>query len=200
MSELRDRLIERTLDRQAGHNIVAMGRGETFENEKWRVHRYADAIEITQLENAGKRGKKCMTFYLSGGTTIESTSDEFMMLGKRGADFGRMQQAFKEALETGWQGRESWLRGVDVKPGAFKELIVRGAHVTVIAGYDQYSIEDINDENNAPTCIARGKKSVGQFYRWVKDNARAIQSMTYNDILQALGREGIDHHDYCAMD
>lgn len=36
--------------------------GRTFQNEKVRVHRWADFLEVTDLTNAGKKGKTCDRF------------------------------------------------------------------------------------------------------------------------------------------
>ena len=53
---------------------------------------------------------------------------------------------------------------------------------------------------NEPKCIAKGKKSIGQFYRWVKDNAKKLQAMSLHQIVEAMRTEGIQYHYYCAVD
>lgn len=186
--------------RTASMSKFALSVGETFENESWRVHRFADSIRVTHLVNAGRRGKRCVEFVVIGGPAMESQAMEFVMLAKRGADFGRMDQAMREAKEVGASVDDRILKGVDVKPGNFQKLFVRGANVTIEADYDSYSVQDINDDNNEPTCIARGKKSVYLFYRWVKDNARAIAAMTMSQVMTAMKQNGIDYHYYCAVD
>jgi len=184
--------------RVASMNRFALSVGETFENEFWRVHRFDNAIRVTHLVNAGKRGKKCVEFIVINSKSPESQALEFVMLAKRGSDFNRMKKAVDEAKEVGADVDDRFLKGVDVKPGNFQKLFVRGAHVTIEADYDSYSVQDINDDDNEPTCIARGKKSVYLFYRWVKDNARAIAAMTMSQVQEAMTEAGIDFHSYCA--
>lgn len=189
-------------DRRANFSKMALAVGETFENDLWRVHRYRESIRITSLEGAGKRGKKCDEWVVITGVQMpsESISDEFVMHARRGANIQRMLQAIKEAEEIGAEVHHNALRGVDVKPGNFQKLVVRGIHITVEADYDAYSIRDIDDDMNEPTCIARGKRSIFQFYRWVKDNAKALQRMTMGEAMRAMDQVGIDYHYYCAVD
>ena len=191
--------------RIATHNKFALSVGETFENDLWRVHRYANVIKVTYLLNAGKRGKACVEFAVFGsrgisGDSSESQTMEFTYLAKKKVDLSRMEQAMKEVEEIGGSVERRNLKGVDVKPGNFQKLFVRGAHITVEADYDSYVIKDINDEDNEPTCIAQGKKSVFAFYRWVKENAKSIQAMTMKEAMDAMKANGIDYHYYCAMD
>ncbi len=179
--------------------------GETFENELWRIHRYREAIRVTHLENAGRRGKQCVEFVIHSNVAgslqpWESLAMEFMFYAKRKDGLPRMEQAMNEAKEVGFDVDKRTLRGVDVSPGGFQKLLIRGAFVTIEADYDRYSIEDITDDDNQPTCIARGKKSIKQFYRWVKDNAKKLQSMTMHQIMDAMGKENIEYHYYCARD
>lgn len=194
-------LTARVLARFASMTVLAaLGVGETFENEMWRVHRYAHAIRVTHLEFAGKRGKQCVEFVLHGDGPQESQAMEFMMLAKRKDNLQRMSQAMEEAKQIGFDVDKRTLRGVDVKPGNFQKVFIRGALITVEADYDGYTIRDITDDNNEPTCIAQGKKSIAQFYRWVKDNERKIQSMSMHALMTAMKSEGIDYHYYCAVD
>jgi hypothetical protein len=186
--------------RTASHPKIALSVGETFENDLWRIHRYVGSIRVTHLLEAGKKGRKCHEFAIQGNVAHESLSMEFVMLAKRGADYPRMKKTVEEAQKTGAQVHESIIKAIDVKPGNFEKLVVRGIHITVEADYDSYSIKDIDDENNEPTCIARGKRSVYQFYRWVKDNMKTLQTMTIGQAMDAMKDVGIAFHYYCAMD
>lgn len=208
MSTVAERLVERALDKQADHEVVALGRGETYENEMWRVHRYADGVEITHLVNAGKKGKKCSRWYIAAGyaqagyqgPNIDEIGNTAEAVAKTNAQLGKMQETIKAMAAKGARVSEGFPKGVEVKPGNFQKLWVRGIHITIQADYDGFTIEDIDDESNEPTCIAKGKRAVGQFYRWVKDNQKAAQVMTFTEVMQAMDREGIEYHSYCAMD
>ncbi len=187
-------------DRAASQPKVALSIGETFENDKWRVHRYADSIVITDLTNAGRRGKQVLSWVLMHVRTGESTSMEFEMLAKRGVDAARMKTAVDEAVEVGAEFFERNQKGVDIKPGNFQKLVVRGAHITITADYDDFMIQDIDDDMNEPTCIGKGKKDVYLFYRWVKDNMKALQPMTFGAAMDAAKKAGIKLHQFCAID
>src|SRR5262245_29724965 len=39
--------------------------GQTFESDKWRIHRFMDNIKVLNIELAGKRGKKCPMWIVS---------------------------------------------------------------------------------------------------------------------------------------
>lgn len=188
----------------------ALNVGDTFENESWRIHRYSNSIIITDLTNAGKRGKKVESWVVMGRggwgedkLPMESMAMQYVMWAKRNATPAQMKKAIdedKEAMGDSMEVHDRTERGVDVAPGGFKPVLIRGAQVTIEADYESFSIKDINDDTNEPTCIAQGKKSVKQFYRWVKDNARRIQSWSMHDIMNELSKEGINYHYFCAMD
>lgn len=181
--------------------------GETFENEAWRIHRYRPSIKITELANAGKRGKQVRQIDLYdldyGNLPVEGMAAEMVMLAKRGANFDRMLQAAKEHEELGAKLQVTTLRGVDVVPGGFKPIKINGKYVEIESGYNNFVVRDKVDQNNLPTCIPAtkgGKKSIFAFYRWVKDNQSAIANMTFRDVLAAMRDNGIENHQYCAMD
>lgn len=188
----------------------ALSVGNGFENELWRIHRYSNSIVVTDLTNAGKRGKKVDSWVIMGkgirgdeSLPMESMAMQYMMWAKRNANPSKMKSVIDEDLEVHGDlmvVEQRSERGVDVTPGGFKPLLVRGAHVTIESDYQGFSIKDINDDANEPTCIAKGKKSVKQFYRWCSDNAKKIQSWTLSQIMNELSKEGIEYHYFCAMD
>lgn len=190
-------------------NRVALNVGETMETEKWRIHRFAESIRVTDLTNAGKRGKKVESWIIfsnSGGSKalpLETMALQYAMWAKRDATPAKMKSVLDEDLEV--YGDTMSLetrteRGVDVLPGGFKPVFVRGAHVTIESSLTDFVIRDINDDNNEPTCIAKGKKSIGQFYKWISENQKKAQSMTLGQIMNALKTEGIEYHYFCAVD
>jgi hypothetical protein len=187
----------------------ALNVGETFENEKWRVHRYADSIHATDLTNAGKRGAKVpvlvMRVVRQSDVPMESLAMEMTMNAKRMADFTRMKLVFDEAQEIFGNAVQISIeqsRGVDVAPGGFETLHVKGQHVEVEAGHKSFSVRDLDDKFNEPTAISTtgGLKGIPVFWRWVKDNEAALQHMVYRDVLKTLDSLGVKYHDYLAMD
>jgi len=191
-------------DRLASRYLKALEAGDTYEDSAWRIHRFSSSMRITALSNAGLRGKKCLVWSLHSGPekmNWEGVSDAIVALAKKGADSNHMRAEIEKAKVVGkFEMDEHFERGVDVTPGGFKPLLVRGALVTIKSDYEGFSIEDIHDDQNQSTCIAKGKASVKMFYRFVQDNARALQSKSMHDILDMMTRAGIAYHYYCAMD
>lgn len=198
-------------DRTASMRTATFPVGITLETDTWRIHRFADSVKITELRGAGKRGKRCMeiSLYDSGAsrtTPWESIAMGALMYGKRNVSAGKMEAEMEELVggEDGFVKIETQaLRGVDVMPAGFKKLKMMTKEVEIEAGYDSFSVRDLVDKNNEPTCIpahSGSKKSIPAFYRWVQDNESKLKTMKYHDILQSMSREGIKFHSYCAMD
>jgi len=188
--------------------------GETFENDAFRAQRGMSTLRITDLTNAGKRGKKVEEIALYN----LDYADDFDGWN-RDVSFGNLKK------ERTYAGARSWAeslyeflkedngipvgmekhtkRGIDVTPGGFKPIKIRTKYIRVDAGYDRFSVEDLVDQNNLPTCIPRfdgGKRDIKVFYRWVKDNEARIRNMTYSEVLSEMRKNGIQYHSYCAMD
>lgn len=204
-----DNLTPRVLN--AYHRKQALDIGRTWDNENWRVHRYADSIKVTDLTNAGKRGKKVQIlsvvakrFRGESMAGMESLAMELIMHAKRGASYARMKQVAEEAAEAGIADfYEESERGVDVAPGNFGPISIHGKNVTIEVGWKDFSVRDKVDQNNLPTCIPAikgGLKAIPVFYRWVDENRAALENMTFREVTKAMGQLGIPYHEYCAMD
>jgi hypothetical protein len=183
--------------------------GHTFENEKWRVHRYAGSVVVTDLANAGKRGKKCREIVVYDidwkrlPVSADSIAKTFVDLAKRNKSVKDMEKAAQEFKDVGANMSVRDQRGIDVKPGGFETLTIHGDNVFIEAEYDSFRVKNLQDKFNEPTCIPAikgGKKSIPQFYRWVKDNQSKIKKMTFSEVLKGMDREGIKYHQFCAMD
>ena len=190
---------------------LALNVGQTIENEKTmlRFHRGSDSVRVTDMTNAGKRGKRVEEFALYG---LDRRDPEFL----KGLEkvIGSMVRAknYKDALSKvrkyvedfkgvgGPEYEEGLQKGVEVTPAGFKPIKVDGKYVSIEASYRDFVIRDKEDKYNEPTCIARGKRSVKLFYRWVQDNLSKLPNMKFGQVTNALGKAGIDYHSYCAMD
>lgn len=201
-----DSLTPRVINAYYRQQRIALDVGRTFENDDYRIHRYRDAIKVTELANAGKRGKKVQVMTLYGQGPMEGFAMEFVMHAKRGDNWNRMKQVGEEAVQAG--GGQLYLsfdqeRGVDVMPGGFQVVTVNGDKVYVEVGYKEFVVRDKVDQNNLPTCIpaiSGGLKSIPVFYRWVKENEKKIEKMTFSDVMKAMKDLGVRYHYYCAMD
>jgi len=200
-------------------NLVELPRspmsiGETLENTKVRAQMFANTLRVTDLTDAGKRGKRVSQFALYDldrakvnqetasifQNLVEATVGghaTFSTLLQMAKTVANEQDALAPKLEV------SALRGVDVAPAGVKALRIQGQFVSIRAEHDDFSVEDTHDQNNLSTCIPAikgGKKDIPVFYRWVQDNQSQIKSMTFQEVVGAMRGLGIKYHQYCAMD
>jgi hypothetical protein len=200
---------------QLGSRIVArflqasgMQIGDTYEAGTLRAHRYADTIVLWDLTNAGKRGKTVRRFWFSPShkSNAPLNLDGY---AKGIAEYSSYDTAKAFVLDVlhdfpgGLETNERTERGVDVVPAGFKKRVIKTPHIEVSVGYKEFSVRDLDDRNNEPTCIPAingGVKSIPVFYRWVTDNEESIKHMKYRDVLLEMQRLGVRYHDYCAMD
>lgn len=185
--------------------------GNTREKGSVRIHRYRDHLEVTDLINAGKRGKRVEVTTVSPSYTY-SSSDGIELLGRltKFVDVYRDYRGVISAFEDYLRDYPNDLklntyqrRGVDVTPAGFKPIVIKTDNVLIEAEYDSFRVKNLNDEYNEPTCIPAtqgGKKSIPVFYRWVQDNEAKIRRMEYNEILSEMSRLGIRSHSFCAID
>jgi len=182
--------------------------GKTKENEHIRWFASRTSIRVWDLANAGKRGKMVDSFALYDIDYIRDPS-----LTKQVEQFPKWfprmtyQRALEQARSLFEMGagklQTTQEKGVRVAPPGFGPIKVETDEVSLEADWDTFRIRDKKDTNNDPTCIPAirgGVKSVKLFFRWVKDNEQRIKGWTYYQILTAMRSEGIEYHDYCAMD
>jgi len=185
--------------------------GKTVEGKHVRVHRYRSAIRVTDLTDAGKRGKQVRQFALydldmTRDKTVQQNVEKFAAGVEKATYDQALQWAHMIAKDSTQRGggtvkvENKTIKAVDVMPAGFKPFDITTPHVRIRSDWEGFSIRDLGDKANEPTCIQRGKKSIKQFYRWLKDNQSKIKSMTFRDFTQELKRNKIDFHQYCAMD
>lgn len=181
--------------------------GETKEVNGWRIHRYADSIKVTELANAGKRGKTVgiVTVYnFRHPSPMESNALEFVMWANRGASMAKMVDVANEQSRLCRATVEvQYVKGIEVTPGGFKAIEIHTENLYLKAEYGSFVIRDVTDYHNVPTAIpaiSGGKKSIPALYRWVKDNEATVKTLTFHGLLEALRAEGVKFHQYCAID
>jgi hypothetical protein len=192
---------------------MRMNPGSGFEDEKklMRYHRYMSSLRVTDLTNAGKRGKNVDQFALydldMGGDPKEV--DAIVAKIVRAKTYKEALKLAKDWLKkdsevTGFAKiQETTEKGVRVTPAGFKELKIDGDNIYIESGYTTFVLRDKVDKTNEPTCIpaAKGSKtSVKAFYAWAKENLPKLKKMTYQQALKSLSKAGVKYHDYCAMD
>jgi hypothetical protein len=187
--------------------------GETFENDIIRVHRFQDSLKLTLLENAGKRGKQVEQWsFVAYGKVVEDSTlsqiAEDLLMARSVQEVMQVVEKVEQGLYDGEYPNKVKsfyykLKGVDVKPAGFKPITLTTPNIHILADYDSFTIRDMRDPYNEPTCIpaiSGGKRDIPVFYRWVKDNESLIRRMTFAEVQDAMTALGIKYHYYCAMD
>lgn len=185
--------------------------GKTLETGTFRAHRYASGIVLTDLTNAGKRGKRvsevslydtdhsCGELEVDAVAAEVASADSFASAEKalRGFASTRTDRPCAPRIHT----RE--LRGVDVAPvGSGVKTEINGDKVFISVEWDSFTVRCKVDQNNFPTLIPRDRKvtSVAKFRALVKTDADALKAMTFSEVWNRLSAEGIDSHYFCSMD
>jgi len=183
--------------------------GNTVEDNNIRYHRYSDQIQITDLTNAGKKGKRVENVSISkwgqDRTILNSIIDKVISLN----DFQAIKK-YAEGLKVSdtsvdvYFGSEG---GVDVRPSkespqAKETIEVQGDKIYVEAEFNSFVVRDLTDMANEPTLIPGRRKStsVKKFYDLVKNNQDKIKNMSFSEIGDFMQENGIDSHYYLAVD
>jgi hypothetical protein len=185
------------------HKLASISRGESVEVGSIRIHRYDRDVAVWDLTNAGKRGKMVDSFVLYDLNRSNNEPDLMEELEKA-KSFDSALKIAKKYLEKDDNIKlyERKHKGIEISPAGFKPISIQGKDVFIQADYDSFRVRDRSDINEE-TCIPAikgGKADIKVFYRWVKDNQAKIKNMDFNEIVSAMGDEGIKYHRYCALD
>lgn len=167
--------------------------GQTLQSDKWRIHRYMTSLRITDLTNAGKRGKKVTELVLTNPD--ENLIRKVLAAAKSGVSL----ESMKEILPA--EPMVTTYRGIDVEPAETEHVGVTGKDFSLSASPTDFTIaeNDVNMTRIIPPMTAP-KTATKKFYEWAKANRNKIAAMDTGDLRQALRQAGIRYHQYCAMD
>lgn len=186
-----------------------LGVGQTFQNEKVRIHRFRDQIRVTDLTNAGKRGKAVMEM-----TVLPS----YAYKGDHGAWLDRMGKSFVQEYghhSNPYRGikslltdilqdypgeidiHERKLRGVDVEP--FGEVFEWRSKSQAGEFRGKVSPHDFHVVASVEITGPRGnkfrqdriygpvkKRDAALFYAWVKENLSKVRKFDRIEQYQAI--------------
>ena len=179
--------------------------GQTEENGHIRWHRFAHALKVWDLTNAGKRGKM-----VSGVTLydLDYLSDE-ERFGVNAVEAGLKRSNYQQilkaliALKQDTPSIKMELfkeKGIHVAPPGFKPLDLETPEYSLTSDYKGYSIRDKRDQYNLPACYNTGKQDIKRFYRWVTDNWPKLKRLTFNELTSLMSKEDFRFRSYCSMD
>lgn len=216
--ELRPHLLPLLASGKKANAPLQVGRTILSDNGMLRIRRSRGSVEVTDLTNAGKRGKRCMEARLWDTDMIRDPEVErdlenllahlaevptYQAAVNRIRGFVTAVDMFHAEVGIAPKFDERELRGVDVTPGGFAPIRIETQNFSLESDYNDFSVRSNTDKYNLPTCIPAskgGKGDIKVFYRWVTDNRAAIERMTYTELTQAMDAAGISYHSYCAMD
>lgn len=177
--------------------------GDTIETSTWRVMLGALSVRITHITNAGKRGKKCAEFVLyhpetRGGADLMPALEVVLQKASREVEPCVMLATVRACVAPGVELDVSELRGFDVtKPGEKIEII--GRAIKVRASSQGFTIANRLDFMNEETLIQVDRSGPAKVLAWVKANVKALDSMTFGEVTEALRSMDVRSHYYCAI-
>lgn len=200
----------------------ALAVGQTLVAGNNRIHRFGSSIRVTDLTNAGKRGKMVDEFALydldyvddpsmkkdiakfasmiSGGVTYKKA----LALAKSVVDIANRVANKSDKFLSTPKIEENKMKGVDVAPADMGKIIIDGQNVTFRADMvDGFSVRDKTDQNEqtmmTPVYGAK-KKSIKKAYAWAVANKDFIKKATFQQIRKEFKNNNIDSHYYLAVD
>jgi hypothetical protein len=195
-------------------NGKEIGIGRKIENKWIRAERWANSIKVTDLQNAGRRGKKVDRFDLYDldyirGKQPTTTNLYLFECSLHKLNYETAEKWAKAIVEDaalhhqhiGFQMETE--RGVDIEPAGFEKLTIQEKHFVIDADNKGFTISDLDDRQNETRAISLdrfGKKNPKKFYAWALSNKGKLSGKTFHDILQMMNKENIDYHTYCGMD
>jgi hypothetical protein len=210
LEESQNNLVRRVVARHVKADGIDLGR--TFEIDSVRIHRFADHFKVTDLTNAGKRGKQVRIMTLSPSYSYKGSPEEWMMSMARALpdypSYDRIKAYMKDVLHD-FPGEininESTERGVDVNPGGTTKIQIEtntGLKVTAepmdftIVRRQEHVGPKGNKFNQDTLYYSRDKKNAQKFYNWLKANlgeANRLDLEGYQKLWDELGVK-YDYH------
>ncbi len=181
-----------------------VGLNEAFESATWRISRGMCTINITDLRNAGKRGKvvtiwgiwtlKCLPFELLARDLVslaeDNVSPEFMAKA--------LEEYRKDLPDMNLEVRTE--KGVRVPPGGSKKICARSETMSIRIEPNSFCMQDLRDPNNEPCRRSKGVQGAKDLYKWAVANEAKLATMSYSEMGDLLRLLGIPYYSFCAVD
>jgi hypothetical protein len=183
----------------ATSNPLPVGRG-TF-TQHLKLHHYTGSLRITDLQNAGKRGKKVKQLSVMPRTLDDAAADAVIervadAITQQDMTYAQAVDYLEAAGKDEYQLEEQALRGVDVEPAGVTIQLEKKFDDGSIVRVDA-SPHDFHVVSSVPI-VAPGKAANGYrqdtlyypkakadgiaFYAWLKDHVAKAASMTIQDL------------------
>lgn len=175
--------------------------GNTFETAFWRVHRYRESVEITRVEHAGKRGKKCERFHVSqmgygnDDRQVSAASDAAVEQARANASVEAMAAAL--SVVQGIRITLDILRGIDT---AMPTIKIHTDRLYLTCDGTSFTFCDLTDQANDPRTIDRNRVDARRVYDYVRAHKDEVAQLSYREVNALFAGMRIFGHSYCGMD
>jgi len=182
----------------ARYKLAGVEMGRTVTVGTIRIHRYSDHFVITDLTNAGMRGKKVkiLSITLGGGSAqdrqswAENTAEALVHLRTYDDVRHLLNRMHEEDPYVNGDLRE--VRGIDIEPTGAKITLKTNTGLEVEAAPDAFRVLNRQPMTHPKTgkpmntfqdtnYYSRDKKGAGAFFTWLKANLSQANSMDMAD-------------------
>lgn len=209
-----ERLLWRTRLASRQKSAYGIPEGKTVDQGRVRIHRYRDHFQVTDLTDAGKRGKRVRVLNVAPSHSYGGKTDQWMrsmsVALEDYTEYDRIVGFFRDIL-VDYPGeiamRESVVRGVDVNPGGtvrYDFVTQKGVEVSALP--DKFSLKNsVLIRPNRPDQPANdtgkefyqdtlywdaSKRDAQVFYNWLganMDEAKRMGMREFQDLWARLG-------------
>lgn len=209
MSDILCRLEELAVGEEREINpIIGIKIGETFENKNIRAKRWSSKLEVTDLENAGKRGKMVDVASLYNidykMSTISADRVEKILKEIKSMTFDQFVKAGKVAVGLSYAPKfeVDKVRGVDVAPPGVGTIKITGKGMSLVSSFKSFSVKDTSDPNEETIIdpMRASKTHASKMYKMVQELGIKLNSMDFDQVRKEMDRRKINYHQYYALD
>ena len=184
---------------QRAANCNAFAHGLSVERNGPRVEVRHSWVYVTELANAGKRGKDVRVLR----ACVENEADPSGVAATL-AESDSWDIACEIAQMSGLLTETAEERGIDVPPSGFERLTFNDAEWYMTVGWNELRIACLLDHHNEPRGYVTKRSWVAKVRKWAATDAgrealKNARSM-YAVCAAIFDATGVRVHTYCAMD
>ena len=183
--------------------------GKTQQNKSIRWHVYRGSLQITEIVNAGKRGKVCrkMTAYdldmVHNPITLNRLNHWADGLHRSDYDDALSEVAAIAQQDPRVKIDEQLVKAITVAPVGMGKIEFDTPHFVLRAEPREFYVRDKKDANNEPCImepVSGGTRDAMAFYKFVAENRMLLETISFSQLTDLLLKRGIRYHGWCAMD
>lgn len=193
--------------------------GKTVENGAVRIHRYRDHFRVTDLTNAGKRGKQVMEATVQPSSSYRGDSEKWMDSISSSIEsydtYGEVLALFRDLL-VDYPGEitvnETRVKGVDVEPGGLSGIALKttpqenGSYLEITSKPTDWAVKSVaihvgpKGNSFAQDTLYYpfgGKRDIAKgaaiFNKWLQENLSKANKMNIGDLIDLWRSLGVKY-------